>query len=277
MERRFDSRTMSEYSTRQVREILGLSPALIARFIEAGFVKPRRGARREYRFSFQDLVVLRAARGLEQAKLPARRMSRSLRRLRACLPAELPSSGLKIAALGDDVIVIEGRRRWRALDGQYLLAFEVAAPRGEVLFVEPPAPARRSAEELYAEACRMEEVDTAKALLLYGEALAGGQCAAGLYVNLGRLLHEKGDHSEAEAVYRSGLEHYPGEALLAFNCAVLMEDRRRTDDAIELYRKALAIDPKLSDAHYNLALLYEASGKAREAIRHLNAYRKLAG
>lgn len=268
---------MSEYSTRQVTEMLGLSPALIARFVAAGFVKPKRGARREHRFSFRDLVVLRAARGLEQAQLPARRMSRALRRLREYLPAELPAAGLKIAAAGDDVIVIEGRRQWRALDGQYLLAFEVAAPRGEVLFMEPPARARRSAQELYAQACRVEEVDTAKALLLYSEALASGQCDAGLYVNLGRLLHEKGDHLKAEAVYRSGLDHYPGEALLAFNCAVLMEDRRRTDEAIELYRKALAIDPKLSDAHYNLALLYEASGKAREAIRHLNAYRKLAG
>lgn len=268
---------MSEYSSRQVREILGLSSTLIARFIEAGFVKPQRGARREYRFSFQDLVVLRAAKGLDQANLPPGRIARSLRRLRQYLPDSLPANGLKIAAAGDQVVVVEGRSRWRALDGQYLLAFEVAAPKGEVVFVEPAPPIQRSSEDLYEEALQMEGIDSAKALLLYGEALASGQCDAGLYVNLGRLLHEKRDYLKAEAVYRNGLEHYPAEPLLAFNCAVLMEDRKRAHDAIELYRKALALDPKLSDAHYNLALLYEADGKRREAIRHLNAYRKLRG
>jgi hypothetical protein len=48
------------YSLRDVGKLLGL-PRYICGPIDAGFVSPSRGRRREYQFSFQDLVVLRAA------------------------------------------------------------------------------------------------------------------------------------------------------------------------------------------------------------------------
>jgi tetratricopeptide (TPR) repeat protein len=54
-----------------------------------------------------------------------------------------------------------------------------------------------------------------------------------------------------------------------------MEDRRRRPEAIAAYLGALKIDPNLADGHYNIALLYEAVGKDREAIRHMAQYRKL--
>ena len=44
---------------------------------------------------------------------------------------------------------------------------------------------------------------------------------------------------------------------------------------VDTYRAALARAPDMADAHYNLALLCEAQGRRQEALRHLNAYRKL--
>ena len=38
---------------------------------------------------------------------------------------------------------------------------------------------------------------------------------------------------------------------------------------------ALSADPAFADCHYNAALLYEALGKPREAIRHMAQYRRL--
>ena len=35
-------------------------------------------------------------------------------------------------------------------------------------------------------------------------------------------------------------------------------------------------DPRLADCHYNLALIYEATGNQRGAIRHMAEYRRLA-
>jgi tetratricopeptide (TPR) repeat protein len=62
---------------------------------------------------------------------------------------------------------------------------------------------------------------------------------------------------------------------LFFNLGVLLEDASRNEAAIEAYHQALAEDPDLSDAHYNLARLYEALGKPQHAIRHLGIYRRL--
>jgi tetratricopeptide (TPR) repeat protein len=45
--------------------------------------------------------------------------------------------------------------------------------------------------------------------------------------------------------------------------------------AIEAYQAAISEDPTLADGHYNLARLYEASGKPQHAIRHLGTYRRL--
>jgi tetratricopeptide (TPR) repeat protein len=41
------------------------------------------------------------------------------------------------------------------------------------------------------------------------------------------------------------------------------------------YEAALHDDPNLADGHYNLALLYESVGRAKDAIRHLARYRRL--
>jgi len=74
------------YSLSEVSKLLGLSRSIVTGLIDAGFVSPARGRRKEYRFTFQDLVMLRAARGLTAAGLSSTRILRSLRRLKSQLP-----------------------------------------------------------------------------------------------------------------------------------------------------------------------------------------------
>jgi tetratricopeptide (TPR) repeat protein len=264
------------YTSKQVREILGLSPAIVARLIEAGFVNPERGPRRELRFSFQDLVVLRAAKGLADARLPARRISASLKKLRQQLPAELPSKGLRIAAIGNSVAVLEGRDTWRAADGQYLLAFEVTAPEGHVVILEKKE-GGKTAEQWFDEGCRLEENDAVKALRHYRSAVSSRVHHAGIYTNLALLLHQAGDFDEAEATYREGIRQFPEDSVLLFNFGVLFDDQGKLEEAIACYHEALEKDPEFGDACYNLALLYEATGRKRDAVRYFNAFRKLNG
>jgi tetratricopeptide (TPR) repeat protein len=265
---------MSQYSVRQVRDIVGLSVPMLRRLVDAGFVTPARGKRREYRFGFQDLVVLRMAKALTDAQIPPRRISASLKRLRKQLPAEAPMTGLRIAALGNTVVVSDGAARWRADDGQYLLAFEIAGARGEITFVEPQ-PQPTSDIAWLEHALQIEAMDAAGAIAAYEKAVREDACRPGAYTNWGRLLHEAGRYDDAEAVYAKGISACPDDALLLFNFAVLREDQGRNDDAIAFYKRALAKDPRLYDAHYNLGLLYRSLDRAREAVRHLNAYRKL--
>jgi len=56
---------------------------------------------------------------------------------------------------------------------------------------------------------------------------------------------------------------------------VLLEDLDRESDAAMTYREALALDPQLADAHFNLARLYEKSKDTKASLRHLLAYRRL--
>src|SRR5258708_13357148 len=65
-----------------------LAPAQVRAFARDGFLSPERGPRGDFRFSFQDLVVLRAAKDLAAARIPARRTRRTLKRLmrRAAIP-----------------------------------------------------------------------------------------------------------------------------------------------------------------------------------------------
>ena len=132
---------MSDFGVRDVERMLRMPRSAILGLVRAGFVSPARGERREYRFTFQDLIVLRAARALRAAHVPSHRINRSLRTLRRRLPASVPLSGLKISAVGDKVVVADGRAKWQADSGQYVLALDVSVADGELRVLardEPP-------------------------------------------------------------------------------------------------------------------------------------------
>ena len=273
---------MRSYSVRDVQRVLRLSPAVTRGLIRAGFVKPARGPRRAYRLSFQDLIVLRTARALIDARIPAKRIRRSLERLRRELPASLPLSGLAISAVGDHVVVRDGEARWQADSGQYLLGLDVTVEDGVLQVVEhkaPAAPAAEPAEEpardWFAEGLTLENTDPGAAVEAYRQAAQENPHNAAAWINLGRLLHVLAKTAEAEEVYRSALAHVGPDPLLLYNQAVLLEDVGKTEAALEAYRAALAGDRNLADCHYNLARLYESLGKQQHAIRHLGEYRRL--
>src|SRR5438876_11990459 len=123
---------MHQYGVRDVERLLRLPRSTIRSLVNAGFVSPARGPRKSYLFSFQDLIVLRTAQALAAAKVPPRRIARSMRQLRQHLPESMPLSGLSIAAEADRVVVREGRSRWQADSGQYLLAFEGSPTDGSL-------------------------------------------------------------------------------------------------------------------------------------------------
>src|SRR6185437_128791 len=127
---------MQSYSMRDVERVLQLPRSTLQGLVRLGFVRPTRGARRQYLFSFQDLIILRAARTLLKANIPRRRIRSSLGQLRERLPEAVPLSGLAICAVGDRVVVREGANHWQADDGQYLLGFEVSLQNGILQMIE---------------------------------------------------------------------------------------------------------------------------------------------
>lgn len=297
------------YTIRALQEMLGLTRGVIAGLVAAGFVTPERGPRNAYRFTFQDVVLLRTAVELQAARIPPRKILAALKKLRATLPDELPLTGLRISAVGNDVTVRDGRSQWQADSGQLVMDFEVAAERGAVALFQRPAPAagvshgrkgepvavsriapasdrmerarpfsaplRDDVAAVFSRGEALEDSDPAAAEAAYRQVLALDPDHADAYLNLGALLCEGRRCREAVALYDHALRRHPGEALLHFNRAVALEDQGRNVDALAAYHESLRLAPDLADAHYNAARLHEQLGDAKQAVRHFSAYRRL--
>jgi tetratricopeptide (TPR) repeat protein len=278
---------MNPYSMRDVERVLQLPRSTLQGLVRLGFVQPARGPRRQYLFSFQDLISLRAARALLEANIPRGRIRRSLGQLRERLPEALPLSGLAISAVGDRVVVREGAQHWQADDGQYLLGLDVSVQNGVLKVLEhtprkAAAPAAGAsagdasgADGWFAAALRLESTDPASAIGAYARCAEADPENSAAWLNWGRLLHERGDTRAAEKIYRRALEHCAADPLLLFNLGVALEDLGKTEAALDAYHAAISEDPNFADCHYNLARLYESAGKTQHAIRHLGQYRRL--
>lgn len=269
---------METYTLRGIESMLGISKAVIGSLVASGFVSPARGKRNEYRFTFQDVVLLRTAYGLRQANIAPRKILRSLRRLKESLPDEVPLSGLRITAVGNEVAVQEGDAQRQVDTGQLLFDFNIQSSSGTISVLTRGAaiPAgEESAQQWFARGSALEAQSTAAAEAAYRRAIGLARDYVDPVLNLGALLCEVGRCVEAIAVYRESLEHCAGEALLHFNLAVALEDLGRNAEALASYEAALALEPKLADAHFNAARLHELAGHSSQAIRHYSAYRRL--
>ena len=273
---------MKGYSAREVAAMLGLSEQNIRSFARSGFLQPERGDRGEYRFSFHDIVLLRVAKELTEANIPARKIRTSLLRLRQQLPSGRPLTAVRIAADGQKVVVRDGGTVWNPDSGQVLFDFgveELASKAGPFArrAAEEAIATREdlSADEWYELAADLEITAPDEARGFYERALAIDSSHSESHVNLGRLLHEEGKVIEAAGQYAAALETSPDDSTAAFNLGVAFEDLGRSAEAKLAYEQAIRSDPANADAHYNLATLYEAIGDKPAALRHLKAYKKL--
>ena len=273
---------MNGYSARDVATMLGLSPAQVRSYVRNGFLSPARGARGEYHFTFHDLVLLRTARELIDANIPKRKITKALRNLQEQLPNGRPLTAVRIAASDDRVVVRDGETIWSPESGQTLFDFAVSElePRVAPFARRVAREAKRNdeehtADEWFALGLELEIGAPDEALQAYYRAVSIDPQHSDANVNLGRMLHERGELAAAEKAYRAALDADEEHATAHYNLALLLEARKRPAEAIEAYKRSIEIDPAFADAHYNLAGLFEETGRKSLAIRHLKAYRDL--
>lgn len=260
---------MQEYSLADLKRLFGLPPALIRKLSQAGFIT--QAGKKGSKYSFQDLLVLRVAGALKAAQLSSPKIMAALEQIRSVLPSDrLPA--IALAASGKDVAVREGSREWEA-SGQYALPLRPNLGAGLVSDLRrlPDVPVAALAHEHYQRGHMLEDTDVVAARAAYLAALSLQEDHLEARINLGRLMHLDGQLKEAELLYRQAKT---SSALLSFNLAILLEDLEREEEAVAAYRDALAQDPLLHDAHFNLSRLHEKANRPREALRHLLAYRR---
>ena len=274
---------MKSYTTRDVARLLGLSEAQVRSHARVGYLAPDRGPRNAYRFSFQDLVLLRTAKALSEARIAPRRIRRALRALTRELPAGRSLSEIRISSEGDRVVVSDGSAAWNPESGQLIFDFHVAELAGQAAPVARrlARQARRSEDPLTAEqwydlGTDLETAAPDDAQDAYARAVSLDPMHAAARVNLGRLLQDAGRPTEAAEQYRAALATQPAHPTAAFNLGTALEDLGQRADAIAAYRKALEADAEFADAHFNLARLYERAGNRAAALRHLRAYKQLS-
>ena len=151
----------------------------------------------------------------------------------------------------------------------------------------PPDPAGRrpghvrdvvplTVEEMYELGCDLDEADPEHAESSYREVMEQSPQHADAHINLGRILHERGDLTAAEKHYRAALETRPIDATAHFNLGVALEDAgrhargagglsARDHRGRTQRRRALQRGPALRPA-----------GRLRAALRHLRICRELA-
>jgi tetratricopeptide (TPR) repeat protein len=272
---------MKAYSTREVAELLGLSTARVRSLMRSGVVTPQRDSAGHASFTFQDLVLLRTAKGLIDANVPARRITKALQALARQLPTDRPLSAVRVQIDGDRVIVRDSASSWEPESKQTVLDFSIRELGQKVAplareSVQRALRTASTAEDLFSAALESEEIGAAaEAESAYRNTIAADPAHVAAHINLGRLRHAGKALDEAERLYRRALELEPTHPTARFNLGVVLEDRGATSDAIAEYLEAVRLDPRVADVHFNLARLYQQTGDQQAALRHFSRFRAL--
>jgi tetratricopeptide (TPR) repeat protein len=277
------------YRTRELAQVVGLTGAQVRSYVYNGLLAPLRGSRREYHYSFTDLVLLRIGSRLARNGVRAGRVASALHALRGQLPDGIPLSSVDLETLGDTVLARDDQGLWDPESQQQYFGFaatdlpldESAKGREPMPVVVPFALASRRVAQLdvepavwYERAMALEEDDAEAAIEAYRHVLALDPTDADARANVGRLHHEAGRIEEAEQEFRLALVHDPCHATAAFNLGVTLEDGGRLQPARDAYLRALELDPELAVAHYNLSGIAEQLGDKAAAVRHLSEYKR---
>lgn len=268
---------MSGYATRDVSELIGLKPEQVRHYVRRGLLDPDRGRHGEFRFSFQDVVLLRTAKGLLDARVSVRRANRALLKLKAELDSVRTLSSVRIYADGNNVVVREEDSVWDAETGQGRLDFAVRDLIGEVAslaernLMEAEELDGLDSDDWYNLGLDLEDVDPERAPEAYLKAIAIDPENADAHVNLGRLHQLRGRLKQAKQHYQKALSCVPEHQLALYNLGTLFDELEELDTALDYYNRAQAIP----DAHYNLARIFEIRGDELAALRHMRRYQQL--
>lgn len=273
---------MIGYTAQDVASLLGVSEVRVRSFVKEGFITPRRSDDGELLFGFQDLVLLRTAKGLFDADVSGRRVKEALSQLKAQLPRGRPLTAVHVFAREGDVVVQDGDVEWEPASGQVLFNFDVAvlAEKAEPLTLASEqrateADLEMAADDWYELGSDLETVSPARARDAYRRALELDPRHVEARINAGRLLLEASLPAAAEAHFALARSSRPEDATAAFQHGVALEALGRLQEALDAFERVVERAPRYRDAYRHLARLHERLGQDQAAIRTYQRYREL--
>jgi len=98
--------------------------------------------------------------------------------------------------------------------------------------------------------------------------LASGVCGM-LLLLLGFLTwRQSTEYHNLSTLYTATLQKNPGCWMAHYNLGIVLGEQRETDQAIDHYRRAIALRPDYAEAHYNLGRLLVEQNQLDDAIAH---------
>jgi DNA-binding transcriptional MerR regulator len=212
------------YSIRDVAKLFALQESRLRYWMQTGFVGPtvRKGGR--FYYTFRDLCAVKAAKDLLAAGLSAHKVRKNLEALRRALPGDAhPALRLRLCSDGETIVALEDDVAYVPASGQVVMAFNLPALGGQVAeLANAPAPAvddavpaaiadeateatlGPTAYTCFVEACAAEDRgELTEAEALYRRALDVDPGLAAAMTNLGNLRHRAGDVAEARGAVRA--------------------------------------------------------------------------
>jgi tetratricopeptide (TPR) repeat protein len=243
---------MKHFSIREAARILDVTEAQVRAYVRAGPLDRDAGPGEPVELSFRDLLLLRTTKGLRESGVPARRMRRIWSSLRQQLSPDVPLTSISVYSDGARVLACDGRARWQADSGQFVLAFdaaEVAERAG--LALEPVIAEHAAGAEQVPEPLRPER--------------APGDRARHQRRHAGRPEGRRRDHDIGAAVPSAVEEPVTAEHWFELGCR--LEDSSPLE-ARAAYQRALELDTDCGDAHLNLGRHHHEAGELGKAEAH---------
>ncbi len=247
------------YSTREVADLVGLTPDQVRHYVRRQLLQPLRGTRGEYRFAFQDVLLLRTAKGLLAAEITPRKANRALLKLQRSLAAEStatnPADGSadNSAIPQTDFASTHGEQRSAVADVGGLGASSGGQPRSL-------AALRIKADGAAVVICDDTQLWNAES----------GQGHLNFDAPSSDTPTASGSNKVAQLGHRNLIISKEPEELTSdewYNLGLDLEEvePKRAPDA---YRRAIALDPKNADALVNLGRLFQMKGDLKNAKRY---------
>lgn len=270
------------YSIGDVARLFSLQVSRLRYWDRIGFLQPSGVLHDRRYYTFQDLIGVRAAKGLIDKGVPLRHVRRSVEALKSSLPKVVrPLSELRVLADGSTLVVRTDVGTFEPMTGQLVLDFEVKDLRDDVVRVLRQGSRsdvdRRAAYEHYLEGCRLDEEETTydRAEQAYLRAIEIDPSLANAITNLGNLRFRRGNAEQAEYLYRKALEVDASQPEALYNLGFLSYERGELQHAAGWFAQALENDPSFADAHFNLAMALEEVGNGKDAREHWEKYLEL--
>ncbi len=140
---------------------------------------------------------------------------------------------------------------------------------GDTSDERPPSAGQSAADTLVQTGLQLLDTgDEAKARATFENVLELDPNNAYAHYNLGLLAQDAGNDALALKQYDAALKTDPEFTSALYNKGILLESRE-LEGAVELYRRALAIDPDLAAAHMRLGFALLHLGETDQAEEHL--------